>query len=227
MRITIGDGTREAMEVLGIKSYPFTTKILVAQYWMLAKQFHPDKNGSEKDGKKFIRIKEAYDKLKFLAVDVSKEEKELARKKEEIDDLFKLTKVCPTCKGSGQDVIYFNRLVNIGVRPCTNCDKMNITPSPIHNKIASGRKTLYCKYCFGTGKFKQRSGRVVKCRACEGTGIWKVVKCKYCKGRGFVYFETVFSEVRTEYITCSRCKGTGKVELKPFNPVIKKAAVMI
>lgn len=59
-----------------------------------------------------------------------------------------------------------------------------------------------------------------KCDLCNGTGI--INFCPYCNNTGIIEVE-----IKYEKEICTKCKGTGKIEIKPFNPVIRKGAVMI
>lgn len=228
MKISIGDQTKDAMKVLGIDSYPFSSEELSSKFRQLIKLHHPDRNkGLHND--EAIKIINAYKHLKNLVINFLVENDEIeATKKmfDEDEDMFSIWDTCPECKGLGKIKRSFFTREFVS---CPDCD-----PLPKRNKIfsfyeifgltpsaSSGIKTLKCKYCKGTGKFKQRNGRIVDCRACKGTGIWKKVTCRTCGGSGII------SKVEEDTIICPTCKGIGKVKINPFNPVIKKGSVLI
>jgi len=203
MRVVIGGNTQRYMEILGIKSYPFTPEELKYRFRSLIKQYHSDinKNSDDSDTKKII---EAYNNLKNLAVSdrVSEEEKQnqFDRWEKENKDLFTLWDTCPHCEGTG-------KVTRSIYHKATGCKFCNYTGT-----IEIG----ICFDCHGSGRFKQRkSGKIVTCRTCGGTGrSGYEIECPHCS----------FEE---KLVDCSYCKGTGKIEVKPFNPVIKKASVMI
>jgi DnaJ-class molecular chaperone len=94
----------------------------------------------------------------------------------------------------------------------------------------TGNRLVKCKACDGTGKFKQRNtGRIVDCLKCKGTGVYTFKRkspldfknsCFYCSGLG------TFPMFEEKVIKCSKCNGLGKVEMNMFNPVIRKGAVL-
>lgn len=201
MRIVIGKNTERFMSVLGITSYPFSPEILSSQFKVAIKTHHPDNGGKKEKAQEII---EAYKNLKNLAVSVSKEDTEevLRRFEEQDGDLFKLWEDCKQCNGKGH--LFSRGYRNKGCRLC--------------NFIGLYYMKTVCRSCKGTGKFKQKLGRVVDCFTCKGTGHFenrhRRFQCPFCKEESLVKF------------TCLFCSGTGKVELKPFNPVIPKGAVL-
>jgi len=205
MRIRIGNATQRFMDLLKIESYPFTEKELKTKFRGIIQVIHPDKSNG--DHEVFIRVKEAYDSLLPLAIDLEEEKrdhiKKLANEKEE---LFNLTKPCDHCNGLGKQKVIHRE------SPCL-CQLFEGT-GLIFFKTIHRKK---CYDCNGSGIFTLRSGRKVKCRKCDGSGY---LKCKICNGTG-----TIGKNETTE-IDCTYCGGTGKIILKPFNPVIPKGGVL-
>lgn len=119
------------------------------------------------------------------------------------------TKACPTCSGlSGLRKSIWKE------SSCENCGDTK--------KVA-----LACRYCEG-GKYKQKSGLIAPCRACNGTGIWRVVNCKKCAADGLVkdFFSRVGQYVEA-YTPCDTCNGSGKLAVVLFNPVISETNEVI
>ena len=202
MLITIGDKTKEHMNTLRLKEYPFTSTQIKGNYRKLLLEYHPDhnKNGEGKTRK----IISAYKAICFLAIDIDEKTKNDAQTKIEKgkEDLFTFFEDCPKCSGRG----YFTQHSQSRICKCSYGGFSLFS-------IFSGGKCISCK---GTGKFKQRrSKRIVRCRECKGTGI-----CPICNGKRFV------DKGKKERFNCSTCRGTGKIEIKPFNPVIPKGAVL-
>lgn len=225
MRISIGGQTQDAMEVLGIKAYPFTSGELSVKFRHLIKLYHPDKNENNPTAKEITqKLLDAYQHLKNLVIASSvdeKQEREAIKVFEEDEDMFTIWDTCPDCKGSKR---VKNKWGVGSTEPCPDCDATerrsffsSLFIRPVRE--SPGVKTLKCKYC-KDGKFTQRNGRVVDCRVCEGTGIWKKVTCWTCRGSGIVYKESERFDI------CSKCKGLGKIKVNPFNPVIRKGAIL-
>jgi len=207
MHIYIGEKTREYMKILHIESYPFTESEIKDKYRMLVKIYHPDHNKNV-DENYIKEINSAYDAIKNLAIaNTSDEDRQQQINKFEADqDIFKLWKTCDNCKGSGKIEVP-DTLV------CPHCQSWDKN----HSFFRLRHKD--CRACKGTGKFQQRNGKIVTCLRCNGTGWYGMQYCPYCKNTGFIKNETRFKN-------CSNCSGTGKIEVKPFNPVIRKGAVL-
>lgn len=203
------------MDILGIEQYPFTYETLRKNFKELIKKFHPDlnQNDKEKYTKITVKLKEAYSYLQNLAISDKVTEDDIAKAEKEFesDDIFKLWETCKSCSGAGKIKKEYNER---GI--CNHCISYELRYSWLF-----GRKPD-CKACKGTGKFKQRKGKIVDCYSCNGTGYFRLKKCTHCNNTGFIQ-----SELRVEYKVCSICSGLGKIEVNPFNPVIRKAAVMI
>ena len=220
MRISIGERTKEAMAILGIEGYPFSVDELSTNFRSLIKVYHPDKNPSKESENKAKSLISAYKHLKNLTVNtfVLDSDKERVRKVfEEDEDIFTIWDKCPDCKGSG---VVKNLWPLRTIEPCPDCDPLMDQDLLTGIRRSSGIKTLKCKYC-KNGKFTQRHGKVVECRVCFGTGIWKKVRCRTCRGSGLVR-----KKVTNSFITCPTCQGLGRIKINPFNPVIRKGSVL-
>lgn len=225
MRISIGGQTQDAMKILGIEVYPFSPEELSTRFRHLIKVHHPDKNKDDCTAKETAqKLIRAYQHLKNLAITtlIDQEQEQEARKIfDEDEDLFTIWDTCPECKGSGK---VKNRWGVGNTELCPDCDPMeqSFFSMLFRHSIgrSSGVKTLRCKYC-KDGKFTQRNGRIVDCRVCKGTGIWKKVRCRTCNGFGIV------NKKLERFVACSKCEGLGKVKLNPFNPVIRKGSILI
>jgi len=240
MLITIGNTTKEAMACLTIKEYPFSPEELSRKFRTIIKTcsaaFKVEKDAKTEEKAKEVIL--AYKHLKNLATSfiVGEDEKEAAEKRfYEDEDLFTIWDTCPICRGSRK-----SKATTATPTKCDECDPLP-KPSMIIDIFlgwrfgardprlrSSGIKTLWCKDCDKdpvtggpTGKFTQRSGRIVTCYTCKGTKIFRKVTCRKCRGEGLLYIE-----ISTKH-DCSHCKGLGKVEIKPWNPVIRKGAVLV
>ncbi|OHB14360.1 MAG: hypothetical protein A2431_00725 [Candidatus Zambryskibacteria bacterium RIFOXYC1_FULL_39_10] len=115
-------------------------------------------------------------------------------------------KDCPRCQHKGYTVEFgFVR------RSCPKCNRAG-------SVVIKTRRP--CKYCRGTGKFRQaRTGRVVDCNACKGSGMFEhntSCHCFSCLGTG-----TIFSQTEEgHYLKCVECGGKGEIEI--HNPVLPK-----
>jgi len=223
MRIQIGARTEEAMQHLGIGEYPFSPEELSNKFRAMIKSCHPDTAGNIALEEKAKGVIIAYKHLKNLAISfgIGKEQKEQAMKSfEENEDMFTFWEPCSECGGSGKTEIFDPYGLHFA-----KCDECDLGPEIkgfwgafLGKQRSSGKKTLGCRVCKGTGKFKQRNGRVVDCYKCKGTGIFKVVTCRKCDGTGRI--------TRTGFKDCYKCKGLGKVKLDLFNPVIRKGSIL-
>jgi len=219
MRIIVGQATEEAMAVLGLEQYPFTTTDLKTCFRSSAKLYHKDKGGSDE---KMRKVLEAYKILQHLPIDVV--EVGITPIEEVEADMFDMfeDKECFDCSGTGKRRIF----EDVSGYTCLKCK-------------GSGKARLKCKFC-KSGKFTLRNGRIVDCRACTGTGIFAPV-CNMCDGNGYVEstdysfygirdFFRHFRHREPKYRekVCSACKGKGMIrtKLNPFNPVIPKGAVL-
>jgi len=205
MRITIGDRTEKYLAILELK-YPFSEEQLKTAFRIKAKETHPDSN-KEKDSEDFRKVKEAAEYLLPLCVDLEHEKEEhVASLKRSEGDIFKMTRKCTTCGGKGFRIF-----------PERSCEACSSGLFSIMLGIRGvGKVRIRCPECRGSGIFTLRSGREVECRRCKGLGRVSI-NCRFCKGTGVI-------EARKE--TCSICFGTGEIEIKPFNPVIPKGAVL-
>ncbi len=215
MRVVIGKATEEAMGVLGLKQYPFTSKDLKNRFRSSAFLHHKDTGGNDE---KMRKVLESYKVLVHLSIDVEEEE---VTPVEEVEanmfDLFE-SKKCFDCGGTGKRTIY----EDLSVQSCLKCR-------------GTGKTRLRCKFC-KDGKFTLRNGRIVDCRACGGIGVFYPV-CNSCGGDGYRRYKDYasrgisFAEARknnSEEVICGSCKGKGTIrtKLSPFNPVIPKGAIL-
>jgi len=215
MKIELGEITRGHMAILGIEEFPFTEAELKTKYRALLKQEHPDSSGKKSGA--VIKVIEAYKHLKNLVSEnVPTEDVPI---EEDSDDLFDLTEQCPKCKGKKA----------VAERVWTS------TPGECMLCNGTGEVPIKCKFC-ESGKFKTRSGKIVDCRVCKGTGIWKTKKCR-CQEEEIhsqlfnfaAAFRLLFGapgHYELKSIICPKCFGKGKVKLDLFNPVIPKGAIL-
>lgn len=219
MRIIIGDHSKKAMEVLGIPNYPFTPEELSKKFKVLLFKWHPDKNNNSQEANEMTKeLISSYKHLKNLAISINASEEDRKKAKKifkEDEDMFSLWETCIRCNGTGQIPNPYTEME----KACPDCNPIKYSSWSFTWK-SSGIKTLKCKYCKGTGLFIKRNGEKVTCTRCNGSGIWKKVKCRTCKGKGFIMINT------EPYITCGKCNGVGKIKLNPFNPVIRKGAIL-
>jgi DnaJ-class molecular chaperone len=199
MYFTAGENTKRFMGVLNLESYPFTRKELKDNYRKMAQQFHPDINKNQDSESKMKKITEAYSYLQNLSIEDPKEFKPSLFERQESTDIFELKETCSACKGKG-----FHEDTPLRTVKCDYCDHGSVnTP---------------CKSC-NNGIFTLKSGRNIFCKKCNGEGHLKV-KCPKCLGHGKT------TKVISIKHTCWKCEGSGKIILKPFNPVIPKGAVL-
>ena len=173
----------EAMALLGIKSWPFSSLELSTNFNAISKVVH------KKD--KIILVA-AFKLLQTKVVD--KQEVEL--------DPEQSYKICKTCSGVGvlKTSIWKETV-------CSNCK-------------GTKKVTLKCRYC-QDGKFAQKSGKLADCRACNGTGVWRIVNCNKCNSQAAIkdFFNSNGQYIDT-YTPCNTCFGAGKVQGVLFNPVL-------
>jgi DnaJ-class molecular chaperone len=157
LTIKISDKTRNSLKILNL-DYPFTYEELKNNYRLLLLKNHPDHNGNKE---KTIKIIEAYNKVKNLAININKENQEKIIGEAE-KDIFDFVENCNICNGTGNKIIRQQ-----------NCLCIN------------GYILIYCKACNATGKFKQKRGKIVNCFKCNGTGRFKKT-CNICNGIGYI-----------------------------------------
>jgi len=211
MLIRIGGETQSAMDFLGLKQYPFSSKDISKCFRLAAKVHHPDYGGTNENMRKVLMF---YKKIKHLAIDSIDKGVEVFEELENTDifDLFDNQK-CPQCNGNKTILKYYE----VWKETCPKCDGKGIVE-------------LKCKYC-NDGKFTLRSGRIIECRSCKGTGKF-TPRCNVCHGSGFTgqynRHSMNFYTTKTREETCPNCKGKGfiRVKVNPFNPVIPKGAVL-
>ena len=119
-------------------------------------------------------------------------------------------KLCPECEGYG-DIEH----KDFYQADCDSCDGHGLV--------------MKCKHCTN-GKFKNKSGRIVDCRVCKGTGVYGkfhslgniirykryAVICEKCEGTG----KQNSNIYRTYYTPCYHCHTEGYIDVK--NPIFKE-----
>ncbi|MBW8001790.1 MAG: J domain-containing protein [Planctomycetes bacterium] len=131
MRIVIGRNTKDAMRVLEIEAYPFSTEELMGNFRRLIKTHHPDYGGKKEMAQKVI---EAYNHIKNLAMDMNGEverEESIRQFEEEEEDLFSLWDVCPLCKGAKRKWTNYGKWMRPSYQDCLRCNgigKIKIKP---------------------------------------------------------------------------------------------------
>lgn len=184
---------------------------------------HPDKQGESYDAGKLISslemfkvIMENFDEANGF-VDVGEVNGVRTRSGDLISELGKglgnLTNgtSCSECKGQGYTV---NQIPIYTTNHHCVCE---------HGFIFKDS----CRACSGTGRFKTRSGFVVKCKTYSGTGthIYKKPRlCPMCNGFWMFWGERV-TGYKKELHTCLFCRGKGEVEI--YNPVFQKGSMQI
>uniref|UniRef100_A0A6M3X7J8 Putative chaperone n=1 Tax=viral metagenome TaxID=1070528 RepID=A0A6M3X7J8_9ZZZZ len=210
---------RIQMDILGIKEYPFSEPILKTAYRKKAFEFHPDVSGTETE-EKMKKINTAYTLLLPYTQKLGCVETE----KWEIPetDIFKLWETCKACSGKG-----YNLRQVPSVEACPDCPSKHRSVggwmafifafSGFSDSIRSqGYHKGQCPSCLGKGQ----NSRMKECSRCDGTGEVKIV-CATCNGKGV-------KRNKEQYIKekCWDCSSRGKIEIKPFDPVIRKGAVL-
>ncbi|MBI4090476.1 MAG: hypothetical protein HY422_00460 [Candidatus Komeilibacteria bacterium] len=194
---------------------PTTSDDLKSAYRAAAKKLHTDLSGADTKSV-FIAMKEAYDYLVSLNGSSGVLSEGSSCRELTTVDGTPLSELglglestvngidCPACLHKGYTVTY-----GIGYRVCTECDEYGTQPC-----------TFACKSCKGTGRFKQRLGRVVACRTCQGSGTFKHPyssrPCRVCGGTKTCLTKTE----QANYHKCWECHGKGEVPM--WNPVLPK-----
>jgi DnaJ-class molecular chaperone len=204
--------------------FPISSSMFLKERARIIRESHPDK-GAALDSEDFTKIITTLDVIKEN-LDVINGYKHTKDKTEEgqllvnlgkgFEDKTKNTMKCSSCKGEGY-IVSKNAIFGVDSSFC-DCDGGFI-------------KTAPCKHCEGTGKYTQKSGKVVDCRSCNGTGVHTFTKpmvcpkCRYTRYRlrNFLFgFEKIVG-YEDIYHTCHKCHGVGEIEL--FNPVITRGAI--
>ena len=209
-RVTAFDEEKKHMEVLGINEFPFSEEFLKTRYREKAFQFHPDvtTDNTEKEMKK---VNAAYSYLKGTAIpsyESSEPKKPFIKK-----DMFDLSEPCELCDGKG----YHVRNLPIS-EPCPDCPTLETRGVFFFFFPRTKSRGFHWGVCPSCINGKKRNGK--DCIRCNGTGKVKLV-CKTCNGKGYIV-----NKERTVKETCVKCGGGGRIEVKPFNPVIPKGAIL-
>jgi len=123
---------------------------------------------------------------------------------------------CSHCNGNGYEVEHD---YGYGHVTCPTCG-------------GSGKKSVKCNKC-NNGKFTLKSGHIVDCRVCHGTGkfhfkpknLWDLMRntCTDCWGSGEIYTQNRL--LSTYYRICHNCRGKGEILI--HNPVLQKGGMQI
>lgn len=209
-------------------SLPLTSDELKSAFRRRAKELHTDTSGDQNSKDKFIAMKDAYDLLvklegmKFVYGDRAKEGKTVSLATTDGTPLYDLGlglgplkngRDCERCQHKGyteeQD---FSSCFDDYCWQCNGTGRSRTFRTP-------GR----CNPCGGTGKFTQhRSGRVVTCRVCMGSGgnQNQYQTCSACNGRG----KKEEQPKKVRYVKCYECSGAGEIEL--FSPLFPKGRMI-
>lgn len=218
MIIKIGGETEKHLKILDI-SYPFTTDELKSSYRKLIKKNHPDKGGSKE---KSQELNKSYKYLLLLAVNPDPEKlRQLEKQQEEEEkDIFALWEHCTHCNGKGYNIVQHDNTV---LCDCVYGWARRYTPGlfMLLNNFIPSRAKSKCRDCNATGMFTLRNGRKVVCRKCKGSGVF-IWHCRECNDTGIIFK----GKDNTIKQTCFHCEGLGKIKIDPFNPVIRKGAIL-
>lgn len=200
-------------------SVPFVENDLKRKGKALLFKHHPDRNNGSSESEEKTKLILKY--FKLLKEHISTEiplniPTDLIRQWEEEErDITNIYDPCPRCNGTK----FEQGTISVRV-DCPNCN-------------GSGTVPLKCKYCKG-GMY--RPGK--PCKACGGTGVWKVVPCRECNPRSFGFrgrrrsLWSSFFDIGHIYVDkpinkpCTHCHGRGKIKLELYNPVIKKGSIL-
>ena len=196
-----------------IDSLPISKSEFKQKYRNACLRFHPDSGGNENDFKDMFNFYNEIIKISksiriFLDCDLESENKTQCG-----TPLIELGLglgptingiQCNNCKGRGYEINY-----GTSFHVCGVCDLFGFV-----------KKRYPCKSCSGTGKFTQKSGRIVDCYRCNGTGKFihptHKIRCPKCMGTKTIYGRSE----KKYYVKCYQCNGTGEIEM--FNPVLPK-----
>jgi DnaJ-class molecular chaperone len=215
--VTIGDKTRKFMRLLGIESFPFTESEVKSKFRKRVKECHSDR--TKGDDSLTREVINAYSHIKHLAIGdkgFTERGENILKAERENEDMFEFFDVCKKCNGEGEITRYSMAYDEL----CNRCMKRRSSSFFSFGAFPTGKIKIRCKDCRGTGKFRQRNGRIVDCHNCEGKGRLYVT-CPKCKGRRII---TV--KAHTTKSPCFSCGATGRIKANPFNPVIRKGAVL-
>lgn len=215
-----------AIENLGFR-FPINANAFLKERARVLKEHHPDK-GAETDSEKFSKIISVLDIIKS---NLDKLNGFVALKDRTVDGTLlatlgrgftdgipRNTVSCPRCNHHGYTTSK-NPIFGIKKDFC-DCDN-----GFIH--------TAVCRHCDpdNLGKYKLKSGKLVECKSCGGTGVhvYKTpLVCPKCRNRrhrlfGLLFgFEEIIGYEDAHY-KCGHCDGRGEVII--HNPVITKAAI--
>ena len=211
----ISEETQEDMKILNICEYPFSDEFLKAQYRKMAFKFHPDVS-SDETKKEMIKVNLSYTRLRKVVQEFAPHEA-VGKTGLTKRDMFDFSEPCARCEAKGYTLRTIPR-----IEPCPDCQPTYSWVQILRSFSfgSSGRGLGYhfatCPNCQGSGKKYSNTF----CIRCDGTGKVKKV-CKTCNGKGVLrHEETILKE------SCIVCHGVGRIEIHPFNPVIRKGAIL-
>ena len=129
-----------------------------------------------------------------------------------LSGLIPFETACLSCKGTGEIYKFFKQTIPVD---CKFCDQDE-------NGKSTGRKTVRCKSCKGTGKFKKPNGQEVDCRTCDKDENGKptgtvTFKCRKCRGTGTFQRLAIDSKIKST-THCKACKGRGFISEEKTAP---------
>ena len=209
---------------------PVAFEDLKKKYRQESKRLHPDSGSPDNSEEGFKNLSAAFDGLKQLY--------QLGSRLFDAEPMEAVEEGEPQPPKMPRETVDGTSLSELGLglgpttngRECTRCEARGYTIVEEHGRsrcpkcTGEGRqpREFVCFPCHGTGKFMQRrSGRIVDCRVCQGTGVFKhhffTEWCTACGGTG----KTSNDRVTHIYaLKCDDCKGTGEIEV--WNPVLPK-----
>ena len=201
---------QKAINVFKIPYRSINKKDVKNVYRELCKKNHPDIGGGDILDMDFLKLcrNVLIEQCDFIG---EKEFKERV-KKVSSKDVFMTNKIiCEECNGYGDVELVTSSRSDLNF--CHDCGGYGRVSLP----------AIKCRFC-SDGLFKLKSAKLIKCRVCKGTGIFKprkIVTCKTCSGNGYYFSKT---EINKTYHHCHKCKGFGFMKID--NPIFKEGTII-
>lgn len=113
--------------------------------------------------------------------------------------------ICTKCSGAGVILKFFRKVIEVD---CKYCDKDPETKKP------NGYRTVSCRDCHGTGKYKKADGEKITCTRCKGVG--KVTfACNKCLNTGIFKIHPIDAKVKS-VTQCKHCNSLGFISDQPL-----------